>query len=279
MFADFSTCANGTHMNVAPAFCDEILMGVSSDKTQSMKDVLSNFITNHLDYQQAKAQSIAICGTYGPVDKLVDFMDVPDEPTSSPCYDLTMGNAKKTKAWSAYEDRRLISAMHRFGSTDWTKISEFVGNGRNRNQCSQRWMRSLNPIINKNQWSTDEDVRLINAVTRFGDRSWTKVAAEIQGRTDVQCRYRYQIIGKKYPRALGIEQSQFFSQCYHLPVYDNHASYNYSPVKNVEEVKPEVPIIMVKQEPAIEFTDMWPSIHLLDIIKEVETDPTSFFNN
>lgn len=270
---------NLNNCSLSPAFYDDILEGISYDKIQPMKDVLSSFITNTIDFQQAKSQSINLIGTFIPVEKLINFMDVPDQPTSVTDNDDTFNPHKKSKSWSSYEDRRLIAAMHKYGPNDWTKICEFVGNGRNRNQCSQRWLRSLNPIINKSQWSSDEDIKLINAVNHYGDRSWTKVAAEIPGRTDVQCRYRFQIIGKKYPRALGIDQNQFFSQCYHLPTFETMATANASPTIKQEEVKKEPPVVAVKNQPTVELADMWSSLHLIDLIKEMETDPTSFFNN
>ena len=154
----YSENACSPNNNLPPAFYDEILLGLNPDQVQPMKDVFSSFITNNIDYQQAKLQSLNLTGTSEPVDKLLSFIDVPDEPASSPTCDFCPSNQKKSKAWTSYEDRRLVAAMHKYGPSDWTKISEFVGNGRNRNQCRQRWLRFLNPIINKSQWSMDEDI-------------------------------------------------------------------------------------------------------------------------
>lgn len=101
---------------------------------------------------------------------------------------------KKTHAWTANEDQRLCDAVREFGTDNWTLIAQFVGNGRTRAQCSQRWLRGLNPSISKTLWSEEEDNLLIDTVKRLGSKSWGKIAAVLGNRCDVQCRYRYNIL-------------------------------------------------------------------------------------
>ena len=99
--------------------------------------------------------------------------------------------------WSTYEDNRLLAAIYRYGIDNWALISKFVGNGRTRAQCAQRWTRCLNPRICKETWEPREDALLIQLVQNFGDHSWTKVAEYMGNRSDVQCRYRYSQITKE----------------------------------------------------------------------------------
>lgn len=115
---------------------------------------------------------------------------------SFPLAEEKASRRRRTHSWSASEDNRLIFAIHHDGFGDWSKVAAFVGNGRTRSQCSQRWHRTLDPRINKNNWSSEDDKKLIEAVQKYGANTWTKVAKYIGARTDVQCRYRYLLIQK-----------------------------------------------------------------------------------
>ena len=70
-------------------------------------------------------------------------------------------------------------------------MAQFVGNSRTKAQCCQRWSRGLDPKISKIQWTREEDQKLLDLVAQYGQKSWTKIAAEFGNRCDVQCRYRY----------------------------------------------------------------------------------------
>jgi hypothetical protein len=42
---------------------------------------------------------------------------------------------------------------------------------------------------------------LIDAVQTYGPKAWTRIASELGGRTDVQCRFRYKFLCKKATEA------------------------------------------------------------------------------
>jgi hypothetical protein len=73
----------------------------------------------------------------------------------------------------------------------WPVIAGFVGNNRTRSQCAQRWRRSLDPRLSKNEWTATEDAQLVGLVRRFGGEGWNFISRKIGNRSDVQCRYRY----------------------------------------------------------------------------------------
>ena len=81
---------------------------------------------------------------------------------------------------------------------NWNDVAEFVGGGRTRSQCSQRWYRVIDPRITKEHWTPEEEKKLLDLVQKYGEKSWIKVAAEMVGRSDVQCRYKYRKMQKAH---------------------------------------------------------------------------------
>jgi hypothetical protein len=98
---------------------------------------------------------------------------------------------RKPRPWSPYEDTRLTAAVYRFGVDNWASVANFVGGNRTRAQCSQRWVRGLDPRISKGQWSPDDDERLIQLVRAHGSHTWSQISADMGNRSDVQCRYHF----------------------------------------------------------------------------------------
>ncbi|KAK8880485.1 hypothetical protein M9Y10_003161 [Tritrichomonas musculus] len=95
------------------------------------------------------------------------------------------------KRWTPNEDNRLREAVEIFGDLNWRRISNYLGTGKTRSQCSQRWNRCLDPHISKEKWSTDDINHLKELVFQYGDHSWAKIASKMTNRCDVQCRYMY----------------------------------------------------------------------------------------
>jgi myb proto-oncogene protein len=74
---------------------------------------------------------------------------------------------------------------------NWVAVATLVP-GRTRDQCSQRWTRTLDPSNGKNagKWTPDEDAKLTKAVKKYG-KDWVAVAALVPGRSNVQCYQRW----------------------------------------------------------------------------------------
>jgi hypothetical protein len=117
--------------------------------------------------------------------------DDPPPPDVSPPPEVVGTVRRKPRPWSPAEDDRLLAAIHRFGVDNWASVANFVGGGRQRAQCSQRWFRGLDPRISKNQWSAEDELRLLHLVREKGSRRWTMIAAAMGNRSDVQCRYHF----------------------------------------------------------------------------------------
>ncbi len=95
--------------------------------------------------------------------------------------------------WTSEEDARLIQAVYCWGVGRWIDIAKSVGT-RTRQQCAQRWTRTLNPCIRKGRWSLGEDMMLLDLVlpedVETKRISWRQVGRHI-GRSGRQCRERW----------------------------------------------------------------------------------------
>ncbi|OHT10470.1 hypothetical protein TRFO_20209 [Tritrichomonas foetus] len=186
--------------------------------------IMYNFLKGQINYDNASSMMNNLIGNSAPIDKTQGIMSVTSTPiphpdsdspsstiltTSSPISNSISetneiaSSRKKTRVWSTYEDERLLFGIIKFGLDNWTMVSRFVGNGRNRSQCSQRWFRGLDPHLSKNHWTKSEENLLIHLVTSYGERNWTKIAMKMGNRSDIQCRYHYkQLIKERESSAL-----------------------------------------------------------------------------
>jgi len=107
------------------------------------------------------------------------------------------------KKWTEEEDAKLVEYIKsNHPSSNYGKWSLIASQlcGRTGNSCFQRWKRVLCPNINKSFWTIEEEEKLLEAISLFGDGkpkiSWSQVADHVSGRTDLQCRYHHSIIQK-----------------------------------------------------------------------------------
>ncbi|XP_028554014.1 uncharacterized protein LOC110103393 isoform X4 [Dendrobium catenatum] len=99
---------------------------------------------------------------------------------------------KRVGRWSVDEDKRLKVSVILFGAKNWKKIAQFIP-GRTQSQCRERWLNCLDPSLNLERWTEEEDAKFLAAIAEHGHR-WSKVAACIPGRTDNQCRRRWKVL-------------------------------------------------------------------------------------
>ena len=125
--------------------------------------------------------------------RMLDIINcVNEEPPKPPDHEeYGFERRKKTRGWTTIEDNRLIMAVNEFGIINLGAVAGFVGSGRSRSQCSQRWIRVLDPKLSKMPWKSEEDELLLSLCKSYGVKSWMKIATQIGNRSDVQCRYRY----------------------------------------------------------------------------------------
>jgi hypothetical protein len=176
----------------------------------------------------------------------------------------------KTHPWTPYEDQRLFAAVHRFGLHDWHAAAAFVGNGRSKSQCSQRWARGLDPRIDKAAWSGREDSHLLELIAKHGEGNWSVISREIGTRSDVQCRYRYTQLRKQrtFPEPI----------CLHPPPVPAKGKEKKANQALIVDIGTTIvaPIVKLTEDP-IEFGPVAKEVRLFDPLSpQGSSDSTSF---
>ncbi|KAJ6759878.1 SNRNA-ACTIVATING PROTEIN COMPLEX SUBUNIT 4 [Salix purpurea] len=85
---------------------------------------------------------------------------------------------RRVGRWTLDEDKRLKVAVKLFGPKKWDKIAQFVP-GRTQVQCRERWVNCLDPSMNRDEWTEEEDLRLKAAIEECG-YCWSKAARRMQ---------------------------------------------------------------------------------------------------
>ena len=66
----------------------------------------------------------------------------------------------------------------------WIDVAAYV-EGRNNEQCRDRYQEYLNPSVSKGKWTEEQDAALLRAVEQIGESKWKEVSRVLNiGRTD-----------------------------------------------------------------------------------------------
>lgn len=117
--------------------------------------------------------------------------------------------------WEPDEDKALLAAVERFGSSDWNLVMTGV-KGRTALQCADRYKGYLSPDHRRGMWTKEvlravltvtysravltvmlvpllvqENIQLVELVNVLGLHNWIEVAKGLPGRTAKQCNAKW----------------------------------------------------------------------------------------
>lgn len=98
---------------------------------------------------------------------------------------------ERTKSkWTSAEDESLAALVGKYGRRQWELISCSLP-GRTAQDCKYRFTVVLDPELVKGTWTKEEDEKLIQLVSLYGDKSWSIISKNLKGRRGKQCRERW----------------------------------------------------------------------------------------
>lgn len=97
----------------------------------------------------------------------------------------------KGGVWTNVEDQILRAAVSKYGLTQWSRVASLLPK-KTAKQAKARWNEYLNPIINRSEWSREDDEKLLE-LAKLLPHQWRSIAP-IMGRTATQCVERYQYL-------------------------------------------------------------------------------------
>ena len=95
---------------------------------------------------------------------------------------------KRRAPWNKKEDEAIIEVVNKYGTSNWTIIANemallYKSKHRNGKQCRERWHNHLDPIVNKENWTEEEENILFNKHLEYGNK-WSDISKFLPGRTD-----------------------------------------------------------------------------------------------
>ena len=95
---------------------------------------------------------------------------------------------KRRAPWNKKEDEAIIELVNKYGTSNWTIIANEMAllhksKHRNGKQCRERWHNHLDPIVNKENWTEEEENILFNKHLEYGNK-WSDISKFLPGRTD-----------------------------------------------------------------------------------------------
>mmetsp|Transcript_20894 Transcript_20894/g.26437 ORF Transcript_20894/g.26437 Transcript_20894/m.26437 type:complete len:339 (+) Transcript_20894:325-1341(+) len=91
--------------------------------------------------------------------------------------------------WSPEEDELVKQLVEKYGPRSWSVIAKHL-KGRIGKQCRERWHNHLDPTINREPWTEEEDDLLIEKHEELGNK-WAEISKYFNGRTDNMIKNRW----------------------------------------------------------------------------------------
>lgn len=119
--------------------------------------------------------------------------------------DLTLNTNEYTRKqlWNSIEDQALLNLVSVKGPKYWSviarELNSLIHNGlhiRQGRQCRERWFNHVDPLLNKGQWTPEEDELLIEKQRELGNK-WSEISKVIKGRNENAVKNRWKSLANK----------------------------------------------------------------------------------
>lgn len=104
--------------------------------------------------------------------------------------------------WTPEEDEVLKAIVEKLGPKQWSSVASQLNIELHKGlpirfgkQCRERWLGSLNPVIEKSPWTIEEDNILVSQQMVIGNR-WRLINEKLPGRTENQIKNRWRKLNK-----------------------------------------------------------------------------------
>ncbi|KAI5054668.1 hypothetical protein GOP47_0029813 [Adiantum capillus-veneris] len=106
----------------------------------------------------------------------------------------------KKGPWTAEEDAVLAAWVEKQGEGNWGRLQRLSGLARCGKSCRLRWTNHLRPFLKKGPLSPFEERLLLSLHRRLGNK-WSRIAAQLPGRTDNELKNYWNTRAKRLKRA------------------------------------------------------------------------------
>ena len=151
--------------------------------------------------------------------------------------------SKKLK-FTKEEDEKLKQLVAEYGENEWSLIAKKMGN-RNSRQCRERWKNYMNPCLSKENWSTNEDMILMQRFCEVGPH-WNIIAQSFPHRSINCVRNRLIKLNRKgqltqFNFQYGIRMNQTFRQNPNIITNGySQMNYNLNQYNNIVQYYPQM---------------------------------------
>ncbi|RLN24052.1 myb-related protein Myb4-like [Panicum miliaceum] len=106
--------------------------------------------------------------------------------------------------WTAEEDALLAGYVAAHGEGRWNELALAAGLRRTGKSCRLRWLNYLRPGVRRGGFTPREQLLILDLHSRWGNR-WSKIAAQLPGRTDNEVKNYWRTRVQKHAKQLGCD--------------------------------------------------------------------------
>ena len=173
---------------------------MTDKSTPTKKDFLSNEKTSN---NQSTSTNIINPETAHPPLNIINSNETFQNKNTQ---NFTFKIIKRRAPWNKKEDEAIIELVNKYGTSNWTIIANemalmYKSKHRNGKQCRERWHNHLDPIVNKENWTEEEENILFNKHMEYGNK-WSDISKFLPGRTDNSIKNHFYSKLRKYIRKI-----------------------------------------------------------------------------